>query len=223
MENNRIRLSPSKLNLFLECPLCFWMENVEKIHRPRGIFPSLPSGMDSVLKKYFDSFRESGEIPPEIEGKVEGELMQDLELLKKWTNNRVGIQFEDEESGALLMGALDECLVNGETYIPLDFKTRGFDLKEDSTDYYQNQLDTYCLLLEKNGFKQPGFAYLVYFIPEKYEGQGITKFKIEIKKVKTSPERALKIFREAVRLLKSQKPQAHSKCEFCSWHSSFHN
>jgi len=41
-----IRLSPSTLNVFLECKKCFWLAQVKDIHRPRGIFPSLPGGMD---------------------------------------------------------------------------------------------------------------------------------------------------------------------------------
>src|SRR3989344_3937655 len=66
-----IRLSPSTgLNLFRDCPRCFWLHYNKNVHRPRGIFPSLPGGMDLVLKDYFDQFR--GSLPPELEGKVRG-------------------------------------------------------------------------------------------------------------------------------------------------------
>ena len=41
--------------------------------RPRGIFPSLPSGMDRVIKTYFDHYR--GSLPPELVGEVEGKLI----------------------------------------------------------------------------------------------------------------------------------------------------
>lgn len=34
-----IRLSPSKLNLYRECPRCFWLDKVKKIERPRGDLP----------------------------------------------------------------------------------------------------------------------------------------------------------------------------------------
>jgi len=65
-ENSKIRLSPSSLNLFLECRRCFWLDKNKGIKRPRGIFPSLPSGMDSVIKKYFDSYRLNSDMPPEM-------------------------------------------------------------------------------------------------------------------------------------------------------------
>ena len=35
------------------------------------------------IKKYFDKYRNVGKMPPEIEGKIEGQLLADLELLKK--------------------------------------------------------------------------------------------------------------------------------------------
>lgn len=51
---NSIRLSPASLNIFLDCPKCFWLEKNKSIKRPRGVFPSLPGGMDPVIKTYFD-------------------------------------------------------------------------------------------------------------------------------------------------------------------------
>ena len=53
-------LSPSQLGLFKECPRCFWMGKVKGIGRPRGIFPSLPGGMDNVIKPHFDRYRAAG-------------------------------------------------------------------------------------------------------------------------------------------------------------------
>ena len=73
----KLRLSPSALNLFLECPKCFWLEYGAGIHRPRGPFPSLPGGMDIIIKKYFDSYRAVGKVPPEIVNQVEGDLFAD--------------------------------------------------------------------------------------------------------------------------------------------------
>jgi len=60
------RLSPSALNLMKECPRCFWLTQHKVWKRPSGIFPSLPSGMDRVLKVRFDRFRDRGEMPPEL-------------------------------------------------------------------------------------------------------------------------------------------------------------
>ncbi|MCX5657477.1 MAG: hypothetical protein NTZ48_04540, partial [Candidatus Omnitrophica bacterium] len=151
---NKIRLSPSALNLFLDCPRCFWLEKVKGIKRPRGIFPSLPGGMDSVIKVYFDRYRIKGELPPEIKGKVEGKLIPEEKTLKKWRSWRsTDLCYEDKAINASLSGALDDCLIEEGFYIPLDYKTRGYELKEGSENYYQVQLDCYCLMLESKGYR----------------------------------------------------------------------
>ncbi|MBM3206912.1 MAG: hypothetical protein FJZ43_04810, partial [Candidatus Staskawiczbacteria bacterium] len=62
MTTKPIKLSPSKLNLFLECHLCFWLSE-HGVHRPSGPFPSLPGGMDRKLKIYFDKYRKEGKLP----------------------------------------------------------------------------------------------------------------------------------------------------------------
>lgn len=225
--NKLIRLSPTTgLNLFQECPKCFWLHYNKGVHRPRGIFPSLPGGMDLVIKKYFDQYR--GGLPPEIAGKVEGRLMPDLALLEKWRNWRAGLEYYDKEINAVLFGALDDCLVadeqspsassGKETYIPLDYKTRGSAPRAgDSEKYYQTQLDAYALLLSENGYKTENFAYLIYYYPEEVKKDGIVKFNIEPVKVGTDLNRAKKTFEDAVNLLKGPMPKRHSDCEYCGW------
>lgn len=81
-----IALSPSALNLFKDCPRCFWLEKVRGIKRPRGIFPSLPGGMDRVIKVYFDHFRAKRMLPPELQISVfEGiSLFDNLPQLERW-------------------------------------------------------------------------------------------------------------------------------------------
>jgi len=76
--NYPLRLSPSTLNLFIDCPRCFWLHINKRIHRPRGIFPSLPSGMDNVIKTYFDKYRKKGELPPELQNQVKEKLFPAL-------------------------------------------------------------------------------------------------------------------------------------------------
>ena len=216
-KNNKIRLSPSALNLFLQCPRCFWLEKNKHIKRPRGIFPSLPSGMDSVIKKYFDSFRVKGDMPPEIKGKMRGELFSDISTLDKWRNWRKSdLHYEDMESGTILVGALDDCLVEDGFYIPLDYKTRGYKLKGDPRRYYQNQLDCYCLMLDYSCFKTKGLAYLLYYWPEEVQQNGIVRFHVEPIKIETNIESAKKTVKDAVKLLSLPMPKSNPDCEYCN-------
>lgn len=223
MSQKPLQLSPSKLNLFLECPLCFWLSEVKGIHRPEGIQSTLPRGMDILIKKYFDKYRAKNELPPELSGKVEGKPLTDLALLRKWRYWKTGLRYEDKTLNATLYGALDECFVKENCYIPVDYKTRGFDLKEDPAKYYQTQLDCYTFLLEINGFKHLSFGYLIFYIPKEIKKEGVVRFTIEPKKIKTNPKAGLEVFKKAVKLLRGPQPKSHSECQFCAWGNDFIN
>jgi len=211
------RLSPSSLNVFLECPRCFWLDKNKKIKRPRGIFPSLPGGMDLVIKKYFDKYRLNNELPPEVQNKIIGKLFSDIATLEKWRNWRNSdLRYEDKGSNATLIGALDDCLVEDGYYIPLDYKTRGSELKEDPRKYYQNQLDCYCLMLESRGYKTKGLAYLLYYWPEEVRRDSVVKFHVEPIKIETNIESAKRIIKDAAALLASPMPKPGANCEYCA-------
>lgn len=213
-----IKLSPSTLNLFLECPLCFWMQFRKGISHPSSIFPSLPSGMDRVLKAHFDSYREKGLLPPELSELDGMKLFDKMELLKVWRNNLKGIAYEDKKVGAILRGAVDDVLVDGKKLVVLDFKTRGFPLKEDTHESYQEQLNIYTYLLEKNGFDAEHYAYLLFYYPNMVNGDGSVLFNRKLVKMKTSPSDAEKLFHSAVKLLQDDEPPKESDdCDHCRY------
>lgn len=213
------KLSPSSLNLFRECSRCFWLDKHGVWKRPSGIFPSLPSGMDKVLKEHFDRFRDKGELPPEIcdndhcgNMRLFGENGQEKDLLAVWRSNFKGIRWSDSD-GNVLSGAVDNLLKHGEKLVVLDYKTRGFPLKEDTHEHYQLQLDSYNFLLQKNGYKTEDYAFLLFYFPDKVLESGEVVFNTEFKKMKTSPENAEKTYNKAIECLKGEKPE--KRCEWC--------
>lgn len=211
-----LRLSPSALNIFLDCPKCFWLEKNKSIKRPRDIFPSLPGGMDLVIKTYFDRYRIKNEMPQEIKDKLPGKLFSNMKILEKWRSwKQTDLIYRDNSIDATLSGALDDCLVEGGFYIPLDYKTRGSELIEDPRKYYQTQLDCYCLILESSGFKTKGLAYLLYFWPLEVFEKGMIHFKVEPIKIETNLDSAKEIFRNAVVCLKNEMPKESPNCEYC--------
>ena len=108
------KFSPSSLSLLKDCPRCFWLHFNKGIKRPEGIFPSLPSGMDRVLKEHFDCFIEKNQLPPELKELKDVKLFDDKEKLEEWRNNRKGIQWTDE-NGNVFKGAVDNLLKKGES------------------------------------------------------------------------------------------------------------
>lgn len=213
-----VRLSPSALSLFSECPRCFWLERNQGIRRPRGIFPSLPGGMDRAIKLYFDRYRRQGKLPPELQGKVDGLLFGDQMRLDRWRDWKLtDLKYEDVQLQVSLTGALDDCVVKNGLHSPLDYKTRGSALKEDSTSYYQDQLNCYCLILESSGFRTNSSAYLVYYFPRGVEEYGKVTFSVEPYRITTSVEAARELVSQGVKCLRGDIPASSPSCEYCNW------
>ena len=121
-----LKLSPSSMNLIEECPRCFWLQVVKNVKRPSGAFPSLPSGVDKMLKEHFDRFRDKGDLPPELKYLKDVKLFDNKDLLKTWRNNLKGIEYYDKENDVLLHGAVDNLLSKDNKLIVIDYKTKGF-------------------------------------------------------------------------------------------------
>jgi len=221
MDNYKtIELSPTTLNLFLECPRCFWLRMKEKKYRPSGPFPSLPNGIDLFLKEYCDHFRGKVDLPPVLEGVgIKGKIVPDQQLVDNWRRGE-GLRVKGSSSGIILYGKLDDALLlEDDYYTPFDFKTRGFPPKETHASY-QLQMDVYSLLLQENGYKISNVAYLAYFYPKRgvidFEKDNLP-FNLAISEVKTNPEQAKRVFREATECLNKPLPEPYSDCAFCRW------
>lgn len=217
------KVSPSSIGLLLECPRCLWLYVNENIARPRGIFPSLPGGMDEIFKDYFDIYRKKGKLPPEIRGQVkDARLFDDMSKLNGWRNinfGKGGLFAQFSEYDIQLRGALDELMIDSKgKYIPFDFKTRGYPLKEDTHEHYQSQLDLYSLLLEENGLPSSDRGYLLFFWPKRYM-RGKASFDAELVEMKVSPKSGKKILERVDEIVSNDIPEAHTDCEYCLYRS----
>jgi hypothetical protein len=207
-------LSPSTLKLATDCPKCFWLQFRKKIKRPDTIFPSLPSGMDSVLKKHFEEYAEKDELPPEI-NKLKGVKVFNDPILKKWQNYKQGLVYEDEK-GNILKGAVDSILQKGDKLIVLDYKTRGYPLKANTHTYYTDQLDLYNFLLRKNNKKTEDYSYLLFYHPDKVI-ESVFQFHSDLIKIPVNIKKAQKIWDDALKLLDGPIPVASDECQFCKY------
>ena len=209
------KLSPSSLNLMKECPRCFWLTQHKVWKRPEGAFSSLPSGMDKILKEHFNKFMDRGKLPPELMANGHTnkmKLFNDHTLLAIWRSNFKGIQWKDKE-GNILRGAVDNILMKGKKLIVLDYKTRGYALKEDTAEHYQDQLDIYNFLLRKNGFQTEDFSFLLFYVPKEVMSTGEVIFDTTLKKMKVSVENAEKILEKALKVLNGECPE--KGCQWC--------
>ncbi len=210
LATERVSLSASTLKLYLECPRCFWLHLNKKIERPRGPFPSLPSGMDRVLKRYFDGYRQHGTLPPLLGTRLKGTL----------TKDSLTLGFADPKLSARLWGKLDDCVILADgRHAPLDHKTRASapDDVSYTEKYYQFQMDVYMLLLERNDYPISKTAYVVYYYPLEGALHEGVPFGVTIHEVPTNPQGAYGVFQAARQALTEPLPASSDACGFCNW------
>lgn len=215
-----INLSPNSLNLYLECQQCFWLDKKQGIKRPPPYPYALNSAVDVLLKEEFDAYRKRNEPHPMIlENNIKANLFQNQKLLDQWRDNFQGVRYYDKDLGATLFGAVDDVLeFAGGKLAPLDYKSTGSRVAN-VYDRFQLQLDTYTFLLEKNGYKTTRKGYLAFYIVDKDKGFiDRLPFRKEMHEIETNPSDIYEIFKDAVVILKSDKPPAHSQdCPFGKW------
>jgi hypothetical protein len=204
-------LSPTTLNEYGQCATCFWLKLTRGIKRPEGIFPSLPRGMDLVLKAHFDKHRSFGMIPKEIE--VTGfSLFANQEKLDIWRNPFKGLQWTDSE-GNILRGAPDDILEKEGVAAVLDHKTKGSAPTPGSASFYKLQLEVYTFLLRAQNGPVCDYGYLLYYFPNKVLEAGHIEFGYELTKVDLNPDHALSVFKDAIACLNGPLPK--DRCDFC--------
>ncbi|MBZ9569415.1 PD-(D/E)XK nuclease family protein [Patescibacteria group bacterium] len=220
MNNKPIQLSPNSLNLFLECPHCFWLNKRQGIKRPPPYPYALNMAVDVLLKQEFDGYRAKGEPHPLlIANNVNAKLFPNQDLLNQWRSNFVGIRYYDSELDATLFGAVDDILEFPEDKLaPLDYKSTGSKVAK-VYDRFQLQMDTYTFLLEKNGFLTPRKGYLAFYIVNKESGfEDRLPFRKELHEIETNPSDIPGLFKDAVTLLRKNTPPPHSPdCKFDQW------
>lgn len=164
------RISRSKIELFTECPRCFWLETVKGIKRPSTPPFLINSAVDQLLKKEFDSYRSKGQQHPwQKENDLDAKPFAH-EMLDEWRENFVGVQFEHKPSNLLIFGAVDDIWVNSkDELMVVDYKAtaKTTEITELGPvggwhDVYRRQMEVYQWLLRQLGFAVSDTGYFVY-------------------------------------------------------------
>ena len=168
--NKPFKLSRSKIDLFIDCPRCFWLDRRLGIKRPDTPPFQINKLIDELLKKEFDTYR-SKKLPHpymlEIGLKAVPFLHKDLDT---WRHNFSGIQYLHTDTNLLIFGAIDDIweLEDGSLAI-VDYKATAknkeitdLDPKGGWHDAYRRQMEIYQWLFRMNGFSVSDKGYFVY-------------------------------------------------------------
>ncbi len=161
------KLSRAKIELFCQCPCCFYLDRKLGFTPPSGPPFTLNSAVDELWKKEFDSYRIIAKPHPiMVEHGIDAIPFQH-EKINDWRNNRRGVSFLHEPTQFLISGAVDEIWITPEDeLIVVDVKatSKGGEINIDA-DWqmsYKRQMEIYQWLFRKNDFKVCNRGYFIY-------------------------------------------------------------
>ncbi|HEU5004883.1 MAG TPA: PD-(D/E)XK nuclease family protein [Candidatus Saccharimonadales bacterium] len=163
------RVSRSKIDLFLNCPRCFWLDARLKIKRPSSPPFRINSAIDELYKKEFDVHRETQTAHPICETYGLKLVPFKHEKMDEWRDAlRRGVTFLHEPTNLLITGGVDDIWVDLETdeLVVVDYKATA-KAGEVSLDAgwqigYKRQIEVYQWLLRSNAFKVKNVGYFLY-------------------------------------------------------------
>src|SRR3989338_5588951 len=158
------RLSRSKIDLFLNCPRCFYLDRRRGVGQPPGYPFSLNSAVDTLLKKEFDIHRAKRTPHP---------LMKAYHIKAVPYNGpeidalRAGVQYVHPATNFLVTGGVDDIWEDEQgNLIVVDYKATSkngeVNLDADWQIGYKRQVEVYQWLLRQNKFNVSDTAYFVY-------------------------------------------------------------
>ena len=103
--------------------------------------------------------------------------------------------------------------MKGKKLVVLDYKTRGYPLKEDTHEHYRAQMDMYNFLLRQNGYDTEDYTYLLFYYPKEITEKGEIIFENQLIKMNTDAKKGKKYFDDAITLLHGECPI--KSCEWC--------
>ena len=220
------KLSRSKIDLFLECPRCFYIDNKLGVKRVPGFPFSINSAVDYLLKQEFDAHRAKGEQHPlQKEYGIDARPVAHDEL-DEWRRNFGGVRYMHKSTGMLVTVAIDDLWINkkGE-YIVVDYKATANDeavkeLDKEWQDGYKRQMEVYQWLLRQNGLKVSDTGYFVY-CTGKMDRQAFDKkieFDIHLIAYKGDDSWVEKTLRQIKKCLESNSmPKFRAGCDHCAY------
>lgn len=162
------KLSRSKIELYISCPRCFYIDRRLGVGHPPGFPFNINSAVDELLKKEFDKFRIEKQPHPYMLETGKNLIPYQHQDLDDWRANFKGVQYTDTNLNLTFTGAVDDVWfdLDSEELVVVDYKATSknseVSIDEDWQDGYRRQIDFYQWLLRKNGFKVSNESYFVY-------------------------------------------------------------
>ncbi len=222
------RLSRSKIDLFINCQRCFYLDRKLGVSQPPGFPFSLNSAVDKLLKKEFDILREKGKAHPLMVKFGIDAIPLKHEKLNEWRDPFKGITYFDKQTGLTITGGVDDIWINKSgKLIIVDYKATSKEeevsLDADWQIGYKRQMEIYQWLFRKNGFKVSDTGYFVYCNGKTDVENFDAKLEFDIKIIPYVGDDGWveKTINDASNCLKSNSiPKSSEDCDYCAYRNA---
>jgi len=220
------RISRSKIDLFVECPRCFYLDQRLGVARPQFPAFTLNNAVDELLKREFDIHRANGTAHPLMKAyKVDAVPLKDPRM-EEWRDAlRRGAQRLHEPANLLVRGGLDDVWVSpkGE-FIVVDYKATSKKEEPNLDGYwqqaYKRQVEVYQWLLRGSTEKVSDTAYFVYVNGRSDSPAFDGKLEFDVKLIAYKGNDAWiepALGKIATCLKNDQPPRTGEHCEYCPY------
>lgn len=226
------RLSRSKIELFMNCPRCFYFDRRLGVGQPPGYPFSLNSAVDKLLKKEFDIYRAKGEPHPLlIQNNIDAVPLAHNNI-EDWRNALAGgVTYLHPQTNFLITGGVDDVWVNSRgEFIVVDYKsTSKYEEVSIDADWqigYKRQMEMYQWLFRKNGHKVSPTGYFVYCNGDTDKDRFDGKLEFDIKLIPYAGDDSWvepKIVAAYNCLQSSDLPGEGADCDFCKYRNAISN
>lgn len=223
------RLSRSKIDLFISCPRCFYLDRKLGVGQPPGFPFSLNSAVDKLLKKEFDINRARGIAHPLMKTYgIDAVPLKDPRM-DIWRDSlRGGITYRIPGTNVVITGGIDDLWQkpDGELII-VDYKATSKEeevtLDAEWQNGYKRQMEIYQWLFRRNGFKVSNTGYFVYCNgrtdPAAFDGK--LEFDIKIIPYIGNDNWVEDTILAAIKVLHNQDlPPSGPDCDYCKYRNA---
>lgn len=220
------RLSRSKIDMFIQCPRCFYLDRRLGVAQPPGYPFTLNSAVDKLLKKEFDIHRAKGSAHPLMKEYKIDAIPLAHEKIDEWRDALWGgITFRIDGSNVVITGGVDDVWINPKKeLIIVDYKATSKEaevgIDDEWQEGYKRQMEIYQWLFRQNGFKVSPIGYFVY-CNGKTDKEAFDKkleFEITLHPYQGDDSWVEEKIHEAIECLKSDTlPDSGGDCDYCQY------
>jgi len=217
-------LSRSKVELFMDCPRCFYLDRRLGIARPAGFPFNLNSAVDALLKSEFDRYRAEQQPHPLMTEYGLSAVPHAHPQLEQWRNNFRGVRVRHPATNLELFGAIDDLWrdKSSDELIVVDYKSTSksaeVTIDADWQVSYKRQMEFYQWLLRGQGLTVARRGWFVYCNARRDLAAFDAHLEFRIKLIPYDGddswvEGTLETIRDTLNA--SEPPPLDKRCEYC--------